>query len=240
MRLNMFRLNTIFCIILFICTVSDPVFADIYIEEKITTTIAGKLFQGIKKIYIAKNKTLLDDPTISKKVIYDYDGSKVYLIDDIKKDVSIYALNNFTLPINEKIYSDFRSIKEEDILSKESGSKKKIGQYNCSEIVLYIPKIATLSRVWITKEIEAPLSSLFQFLEKNSNIMLKKIVPVLKNNNACVVESTTTIIRPKELERYLKTELKKVLEQDFPESLFNLPEDYRKLNMEPTPSPESK
>jgi hypothetical protein len=221
---------------LFVCIVNSPVFADIYIEEKITTTIAGKLFQGINKIYITKNKTLLEDSTISKRIIYNYDSNKVYVIDDNKKDVSIFGLNSFILPINEKIYSEFSSVKEEDILSRESGLKKKIGKYNCNEIVLYIPKIATLSRIWVSKEIEAPLISIFPFLEKNSNILLKKILPVLKNDNAYVVESLTTIVRPKELERYLKTELKKISVQDVPDTLFNLPEDYRKLNMEPEPS----
>jgi hypothetical protein len=229
----------IYCI-LFFTAVYATAFADIYIEEKITTTVAGRPFNGVKKIYIANNKTLLEDPTISKRIIYDYNAGKVYLIDDVKKDVSIYGLNNFALPINEKIYPDIVSVKEEEILSKESSSKRKIGKYNCSEIVIFIPKIATLSHIWITNEIDIPLDNLYSFLENNSNIMLKKILPALKNGKAYVVESITTIVRPKEAEKNVKTELKKISMQVVPESLFNLPEDYRKLNMEPEKSAESK
>jgi hypothetical protein len=218
--------------ILFFNAVYTTAFADIYLEEKITTTVAGRPFNGIKKIYIAKNKTLLEDPTISKRIIYDYNAGKVYLIDDVKKDVSIYGLNNFALPINEKIYPDIVSVKEEEILSKESSGKKKIGKYNCSEIVIFIPRIATLSHVWVTKEIDVPLESLYSFLENNGNNMLKKILPALKNGKAYVVESVTTIVRPKEAEKNVKSELKKISVQEVPETLFTLPEDYRKLNME--------
>ncbi len=218
---------------------NSPALADICVEEKITTTFAGKLFNGIRKIYIKNNKTLLEDPTISKRIIYDYDSKKVYLIDDIKKDISIYGINNFTLPINDKIYLDFASVKEDEMLSRESGGKRKIGKYMCSEIVIFIPKIATLTHIWVTKEIDATLIPLFSFLENNGNIMLKKILPVMKRDNSYVVESVTTIVRPKELERNLKTELKKIAVQDVPENLFSLPEDYRKLNMEPAAPPDT-
>jgi hypothetical protein len=235
MRVNMPRVIIILCF--FIFAVYKTVFADICIEEKITTTISGKTFQGIKKTYITKNKILLEDPTISKKVIYDYENNKVYLIDNIKKDISIYALNNFSLPTNEKMYPDFTSVKVEDMLSKESGSKKKIGKYSCYEVVIYIPKIATLTRVWLTKDIPTPLSPLFLFLENNNDILLKKLLPVMKESNAYAVESITTIVRPKESEKYLKMELVKISE-DVPDTLFTLPEDYRILNMDVAPLPD--
>jgi hypothetical protein len=174
---------------------------------------------------------------ISKKVIYDYESNKAYLIDNIKKDISIYALNNFTLPTNEKMYPDFTSIKAEDMLSKESGSKKKIGKYNCYEVVIYIPKLATLTRVWLTKEVLTPLNPLFSFLENNNDVLLKKLLPGMKEFNAYAVESVTTIVRPKESEKYLKMELIKISE-DVPDTLFTLPQDYRILNMDVTPLPE--
>jgi hypothetical protein len=235
MRAYMLCVKIIFCF--FIFTICRTAYADICIEEKITTTISGKTFQGIKKTYITKSKILVEDPTISKKVIYDYENNKVYLIDNIKKDISIYALNNFSLPSNEKIYPDFAAVKPEDMLSKESGSKKKIGKYSCYEVVIYIPKIATLTRVWLTKDILTPLNPLFLFLENNNDILLKKLLSVMKESNAYVVESVTTIVRPKESEKYLKMELVKISEE-VPDTIFTLPQDYRILNMDVAPLPD--
>jgi hypothetical protein len=232
----MFRVKILF--VIFIFTICKMVFADICIEEKITTNLTDKIFNGIKKTYITKNKTLLDDPTISKKVIYDYENNKVYLIDDLKKDVSIYPLNNFTLPFNEKIYSNFVSVKEDDILSRESNIKKKIGQYDCYGVVIYMPKIATLATIWITKGIDTPLASFFSFIEKNNDILIKKLMPVMKESNAYIVESEIIIVRQNESEKYLRTELVKISTLDVPENLFKLPEDYRKLNMNTASLPE--
>jgi hypothetical protein len=223
--------------VIFIFTICKTVYADICVEEKITTNLTDKIFNGIKKTFITKNKTLLDDPTISKKVIYDYENNKVYLIDDLKKDVSIYPLNDFTLPFNDKIYSNFVSVKEEDILSRESSIKKKIGQYDCYGVVIYMPKIAALATVWITKGIETPLASFFSFIEKNNDILIKKLIPSMKESNAYIVESEIIIVRQNETEKYLRTELIKISTQNVPENLFKLPEDYRKLNMDSAPSP---
>ncbi|MBN2403759.1 MAG: DUF4412 domain-containing protein [Spirochaetes bacterium] len=232
----MLRIKIIFNFIIFIFSMHGIAHADICIEEKITTNIPGRIFQGIKKTYITKNKILLEDPTIAKRVIYDHETNKVYLIDDSKKDLSVYSLNNFTLPSNDKIYSDFIPLRDEDILYKESGNNKKVGNYDCYEVVAYIPKIAAISRVWLTKDIEASLTDFFLFIEKNNDSLLKKMMPMMKESNNYVVESITIIVRPKESEKYLKTELVKISVQEVPDSLFKLPEDYRKLNMEDSPA----
>ena len=230
MRISIFKIKILSCF--FVFAVCGAVFADICIEEKITTNIAGRPFDGIKKTYITKNKTLLEDPTISKRVIYDYDSKKVYLIDDLKKDISVYSLNGFMLPLSEKIYSDFIFLKEKDILIRESGLRKKIGKYNCSETVIYIPKIAALARIWTTKDIDTSLASFYSFLENNNDVLLKKLIPVLKNGNAYVVENVITIVRPKEPEKYIKTELVNISSGEVSDSLFKLPADYRILNMD--------
>ncbi|MFH0977612.1 MAG: hypothetical protein V1874_17675 [Spirochaetota bacterium] len=228
----MLRIKKIILCIIFISSVSTAVYPDITIEEKITTTMTEKPFHGVRKTYIAKDKTLLDDPTIAKKIIFDYNANKVYVIEDAKKDISIYASGNFKLPYNERIYGEFVNLEPEDVLSKESGIKKKIGNYHCHEVVIYIPKIAALARIWLTKDIEAPLSPYLSFLEQNSDIIIKKLMPAMKAGNLYIAESATIIIRPKTAEKNLKIELIKFSAGEIPESIFKLPEGYRKLNIE--------
>ena len=227
----MFSKNTLIYFLVFMLSIAGTAHSDLIIEEKITADLNGKTFQGVIKTYITKNKILLDDPTLSKRIIFDYNANTVYVIEDAKKDVSIFSLNNFKMPVNENIYSDLSAIEEKNVLSKESGSKAKIGNYNCYEVVVYIPKIAAMSRVWLTREIEVPLADFFSFLEQNGNIIIKKLLPFMKPANAYIVESSTTIVRPKEVDKNFKTGLVNISVQDVPETLFNLPEDYRKLNM---------
>ena len=222
----------IFLVIVFIVALYKTGYPDIYIEEKIYSTIPGKLFHGIKKTYIIKDKVFLVDPTVAIKTLFDYANNLVYTIDDAKKDVTVYKLNNFKLPVNANLSPDFSALTERDLFSKESGNKKKIGKYNCFEFVIYIPKKAAMTRLWLTKDNEIPLATYFTFLEKNSNGLMKKIIPLMTANNSCIVESTTTIVRPKETEKNFKQELIKILTDSIPDELFNLPADYRKLTVE--------
>lgn len=223
------KIFLIIIFIIFFCKIGYP---DIYIEEKIYTTIPGKLIHGIKKTYITKNKALLIDPMLPRKTIFDYVNNLVYTIDDAKKDLTIYKLNNFKLPVNANLSPDFSALNERELYSKESGNKKKIGKYNCFEFVIYIPKMAAMTRLWLTKDNEIPLAPYFTFLEKNNSGLLKKIMPLMTANNSCIVKSTTTIIRPKETEKNFKQELVRISTDNIPDELFNLPADYRKLTVE--------
>lgn len=222
----------IFLIVLFIIVLCKAGYTDIYIEEKIYSTIPGKLFHGVKKTYITNNRILLVDPTLPVKTIFDYANNLVYTIDDAKKDLTVYKLNTFKLTVNANLSPDFSALNERDLFSKESGNKKKIGKYNCFELVIYIPKMAAITRLWLTKDNEIPLAPYFTLLEKNNNGLLKKIMPLMTANNSCIVESATTIIRPKETEKNFKQELVKISADNIPDELFNLPADYRKLTIE--------
>ncbi len=208
-------------------------YAGIYIEERIETNLPGRVVSGIKKTYFTEKKVLIIDPFLSSRVIYDFENNKVYLIDDVKKYLSTTDASGFAIPINEEIFEQFLTLNEKDLHSKESGSWQTIGAYKCFEVVVYIPRLASLSRIWITKDIKLPISPYISFLEKNSkDIILKKIMPVLKENDAFIVSYVMTIVRPKELDRYFNGRLLKISEQDIPDELFNLPVDYTKVSLE--------
>ncbi len=225
----MFHLKKLLFLVILFFSIIKAGYPDIYIEEKITAIAGGNKTQGIKKTYITKNKTLLYDPSCSVKVIFDYNKNKVYSINDSGKDISVYPIEKFMLPVNADFYSDLTSLKESDLYIKESGKKRQIENYKCFEIVIYIPRIAAMMNIWLSS-IESSLTTHFVFLERHSSILQKKILPVMRDKNACIIESTIVIVRPKKPEKYLKSELSKISNQDIPESVFSLPEDYRILN----------
>ncbi|MBN2038934.1 MAG: hypothetical protein JW864_02765 [Spirochaetes bacterium] len=227
------RNRFVFVLILLInFTVAKAAFADHYIEEKILTTISGKDFFGVKKTYITEKRALILDPTLPLRQIFDFEQKKVYLVNDRNRTLQTLDLNEFNAPFNEKIYSEFASLKDHDFYCKESGIKKKIGKYNCSELVVYIPRISAYTRLWLSTEVEADLSSNFGFLKSTQDILSKKVISLQNDEKLCIVESKTLIVRPKEPQRYLKTTLMKVASQDVPEKLFTLPVDYTVIRNE--------
>lgn len=222
----MFRVITIIFLLIINSATMKTAFAGIYIEEKITTTMPGKEFLGIKKTYISNHKALIIDPTIQAKQIYDFAGEKVYLVNDIKKTLSTVNLTEFKAPYNEKIYTDFASLSDQDFYCKESGDKKMIGKYNCSELVVYIPRIAAFTRLWLTSEIEPEFEDYFTFAKNSQDILQRKIMSMRKEKNIYVIESKTLVVRPDEPEKYLKTNLVKICSEEIPDELFALPVDY--------------
>jgi hypothetical protein len=224
----MFRVLSILFFIIFSVAIAKSGYSDIYIEEKITTTSGGNTTQGIKKTYLTKNKTLLQDPALQAKIIFDYNTNKVYSINDQGKDISVYPIDKYILPASD-FYSDFVNLNDSNLYIRESGKKKQVAEYSCFEIVIYIPRIAAMTNLWLSS-IETPLNDHITFFERYGSILTKKILPIMSSKNACIIESATVIVRPKEPEKYLKSELLKISIQDIPDSVFNLPEDYRIVN----------
>jgi hypothetical protein len=224
----MSRLINKFFVCIFFAASAKAAYSDIYIEERITTTVGGSETQGIKKIYISKNKTLLQDPALKVRIIFDYDNNKVYTINDPGKDISVYPIEKYIMPAPD-FYSDLVKLKDSDLHIRESGNKKQLGKYNCFEIVIFIPRIAAMINLWLGS-IDPSFSQHLAFLEKHGDIISKKLLPVLSSNNACIIESKIIIVRPKEPEKYLKSELLNISIQDIPDSIFSLPENYRIVN----------
>jgi hypothetical protein len=223
-------LKIILCVITCLFTVIKAGSADIFTEEKIITTIGGSETKGIRKLFITKDKILFQDPAFPARFIFDYNKNKVYSINDTAKDISIYSLEKFILPVDTNFCPDFADLKDSDLHVKESGNKKQINHYSCFEVVIYAPRIAAMTNVWLSS-LESPLTQQHNFAEKHGSILLKKILPILKKNNACIIESTTIIVRPNESERYLRSELLKFSIDDIPDFIFSLPENYRILNI---------
>lgn len=200
-----------------------------YIEESISSTLSGKDVSILQKTYLTDNNLLFTQSTHPQRILYDLNTQRVYLIDDIKRRYSSTSFNNYKESFDQGISSIFNLLVVNEILCRESGEKKRIYNYDCFEIVIYLPKIATMISLWLTKDLPALMNLYYSFSQKAElGNGMKKMISIMKQYDAFPVESITAMVRPKESTRYLKVRLKKI-SYNVLDSIFTIPYEYKNI-----------
>ena len=226
----MIRTLLITSLILLSTTNTDTI-KGLYIEELITSNITGKNYTGTGKLYITEEKALLIEPGIPYRIILDYKEKKAIFVNDRKKTRKTTPLNTLSIRSSSVFYNELKGCEEKNLLIRESGNEKKINSHNCFEVIIFIPKIAVMNNIWLTKNPSKNLGLYFSFLDKaGPDIITKKLLPIMKKYNAIPVYSVTTIVRPKGNEKYLRRSLRKISFMDIQKNLFAVPEDYTVLH----------
>jgi hypothetical protein len=210
-----------------------------YVEEEISSTLANKIKNGIKKTYYNKDKAVIIDPESSYKLIFDFTGNKVYQINDIKKTISVLEADANLMSLPGDVFYEYK-IDSSRLLIKESGNRRKNEDIELTEIAAYAPRQGIMSHVWVSSDSDPAKSGLYKFLVHSNNILYKKIIQYLNEkkteDNSIIgflpVEGETLISRPNEPERYFRTKIKKIEYQNLPEDVFTLPQDYTLVKIE--------
>lgn len=225
------RSAVIASIILLYITETIPLLAkSLYIEEQITSTLTDEKTSATRKLYLKEKNALLIDPILSHKLLFNFETLEVYLLDDVKRCYSAMDMDNFKPHSNNKIYSIYNSLIRGDILSSESMNKKMIGRYDCFEVVIYMPRTATLTYLWLTSEIKAPLDLYYSFVQRtNLGFKIKEINSIEQGYKAYAIETIVIMIRPKEPRRYLNIRLEEISCKNIPNSVFSIPDGYKKV-----------
>ncbi|MDY6970601.1 MAG: hypothetical protein SVR08_18390, partial [Spirochaetota bacterium] len=199
----------------------------LYIKEQISSNITGKQVNASRKVYLTKNYLLLTNSTLPYKLLFNFKSGKVHLIDDKNKRYSSTDINTIMNEEDKIISSVLYSVVDSKIHSRESGNKKMIKGYNCYEVVVYMPRIAAFTSLWLTNDIKTPLDLYFSILNRAEfKPGVKKIISILHNYNSYSVESVTTVLNPKGLPKYQKIKLEDISYKEISVSYFTIPENY--------------
>lgn len=199
----------------------------LYVEEFITGNISGKEISGARKFYLTEGKALLISPGLPYRLVFDLQKQEVLIVNDKEKRWSAASMKEFDINADDIFFSGFINLKDNELYMKESGNIKKIGKYTALCSAIYMPKIAAITEIWLSKDTGIPLDSFFLFMEKiNPGIQFKKILPVMKRDNSFPVYTSTTIVSAQDTNKYLNLSLQEISVKDIPVNIFDVPEEY--------------
>lgn len=199
----------------------------IYIEELINSNISGKEITDIRKLYLTENKALLISPGLPHRLVFDLQKQEVYIVNDTEKRRSVAPLPGYEINSDDILFSEFNNLKDKNLYIKESSNTKKVGKYNALGSAIYMPKIAAITELWLSKETGIQLDAFFSFMEKiNPGMQFKKILQMMKKDNSFPVYTATTIVRADETNKYLNISLREISIKDIPVDIFDVPVEY--------------
>lgn len=223
--------NTLFYVlfiaIILFCLEGKIMSKTLYIEELMHNQLNGANTTYKKETYYSKNKILIIDSSQPYKILINLKDDKVFFIDDKFNRYSYTTLKKFNeITKNTNIYNQ---LTDDDIIIEQTNKKKKINNYNCFEVIIFIPKIGMKTVAWLSK-IKQPLDNYYNFNDKSViGGQIKKLINLQKKNKAYTILSESVPVSTVGGRGKFIVEVKKITTDKFSDELFSVPEKYNKV-----------
>ncbi len=221
----------IFIFIIIILNIKISYAGSLYIEEQISGDITDDGISAARRILIKDNDILIEDPSFAYKTLFKINDKKAFLIDDLNRRYAVTGIQDFRMPLKEKFVPVFDLFRKSEPRHKESGNIRKIGKYDCFEVVLFLPRAAALINLWLIKNIEAPVDLYFSFLDrvKVESSQIESVLKIMREYKAYPAECIITMAAEGDKKKYFRIVLKEISAREIPASEFAVPEEYSRF-----------